>query len=418
MKLFSKYNRISLLTTVIIFLLSSIAFYFLLRYLLVEQVDENLEIEQREIQSYVKLHNKFPETIQVKDQLTDYAAVSVYETKKHFSTTWMYDPDEQKNGYFRQIRFYMKIDEQSYRITVSKSMEGTEDMIKSIIIITVTTILVILITTILINRLVLRRLWKPFYGSLEVMRSFQLGRGQALQFPSTDIEEFSLMNNTLNSSLQKAEQDYLLLKEFTENASHELQTPLAIIRSKLDLLVQDENLTEKQVATVQSADDAVQKLARLNQSLLLLAKIENLQFAETNTQEIDKKIADKMALLKELFDSRQLNITTSLAEVTIRMNDILLDVLFNNLFSNVVRYTPPGGNIKVELTETYLKICNSAANGMLDKTKLFTRFYKPEQVASGNGLGLSIIQQICEVSGFSITYSFADNEHCFCIVFK
>jgi len=271
MKLFAKYTRINLLTTIIIFLLSATAFYFVIRYILINQVDNDLRIEEREIETYVHEHGVLPEPIPVKDQKISYALVDREFLKRKFTTEHF----EGEGDSFRVLHFGITAGEKMYIATVAKSLEGTDDLTRSILLISLATILVILVTSLVINRVLLKKLWQPFYTSLDILKNFRVDKKQSLNFPSTQIDEFTFMNQTIGKTTNQAQQEYSLLKEFTENASHEMQTPLAIIRSKLDLLIQDENLSEDQSKTMQSAYTAIEKLSRLNQSLLLLAKIEN-----------------------------------------------------------------------------------------------------------------------------------------------
>jgi signal transduction histidine kinase len=415
MKLFTRYNRINLLSTVVIFLLASVAYGFLLRYVLIDQVDETLKTEQQEIETYVSKYNRLPEVIPVRDQHTVFTS-GTGPFKRKFRTSQLYDNGERESDYYRQVIFGINAGGKWYNVTVGKSLEGTDDMIRSIIVITVGTILLILLTSLVINRMLLNRLWQPFYNTLSIMRSFQLGSKEVLYFPENNIDEFSFMNKTLWQSIRKAQQDYLLLKEFTENASHELQTPLAVIRSKMDLLIQDEHLSEPQSQAVQMAYDAIQKLSRLNQSLLLLARIENRQFEESVSINLREKIEDKLAEFQELWQDKGLRVITSLQEVSVVMNGVLADVLLNNLLSNATRHNKQGGDIRIELQNHQLIISNTGADGALDEHQLFTRFYKASPSSDNNGLGLSIVRQICEVSGFRVEYNFKKEMHEFGVV--
>ena len=417
MKLFTKYNRINVFATVGIFLLASVAFYFLLRYIIIDQVDQDLRIEENEIETSVKTFHKLPIIIPVHDQYTIFTSISSPSLrKKEFATLKKYVEHEHEDILVRQIAFDINVESQWYHVTVSKSLEGTEDLIQSIIVITICTILLILVVTLLINRIVLKRLWHPFYDTLKRIGDFKLGSKQQLDFSTTNIEEFDLMNGTLRQSIGKAEQDYLLLREFTENASHELQTPLAIIRSKLDLLIQEENLSQQQSDAVQGAYDAIQRLTRINQSLLLLAKIENRQFAETVSIDLKEIIEQKLKQLHELWQSRQITVSDNLQKANIFINPMLADILFNNLLGNAIKHNIENGSIDIKTSQGYFEIKNTGQSQSLDPARLFSRFYKSNTSAENHGLGLSIIKQICEVSGCVIEYSFeADNMHSFII---
>jgi signal transduction histidine kinase len=239
MKLFTKYTRVNLFATIVIFLLSVITFYFAIRYILINQVDDDLRIEQREIETYVKEHNILPESISVKDQRISYAPSGDHSRKKRFTTISI----KGERDSFRVLQFGITVNEKNYLATVAKSLEGTDDLAHSILFISFATILLIMGTSLIINRVLLKRLWQPFYNSLDILKNFRVDKKQSLDFPSTQIDEFAFMNETIQKTTNQAQQEYSSLKEFTENASHEMQTPLAIIRSKLDLLIQDENLS-------------------------------------------------------------------------------------------------------------------------------------------------------------------------------
>jgi signal transduction histidine kinase len=237
-----------------------------------------------------------------------------------------------------------------------------------------------------------------------------------LQLQVTNIDEFALMNKTLQQAITKAEEDYVLLKQFTENASHELQTPLAVIRSKLDLLIQDEYLTAGQSDAVQSAYDALQKLSRMNQSLLLLTKIENRQFSETEVIDMKALTETKLNQFKELWQNKNITVKHLLQRSSITFNPTLADILLNNLCSNATKHNIAGGSIDIELNAGSLTFRNTGPSVALCKNRVFTRFYKSGYAQDSYGLGLSIIKQICEVSSCNIAYSFeGSNTHVFSV---
>ncbi len=414
MKLFDRYNRINLVATIIVFLLSGLSFYFLLQYIVIGQVDEDLKIEQHEIQTYAAKYRQLPEIIPVRDQHTTYQPLQKEAGKRVFVTIHAVDQDETRTELFRELTFGILVNGHWYEVKVSKSLERTDNMIRSIATITLITILISLIVSVLINRLVLRKLWKPFYQTLESIRGFELGKNKLPVFSATPIEEFMLMNDTLASATAKADQDYLYLKEFTENASHELQTPLAIIQSKMDVLIQDEHLSEPQSRAVQSAYDAIQRMSKLNQGLLLLTKIENGQYREVAPLQLADKIKAKLFQLEEMIASRNIHITVSLDEKsTISMNTVLADILLNNLFTNAIRYTPEAGIIDIVLEKGRLAISNSAQNGPLDESRLFRRFGSMGNSGDGVGLGLAIIKEAAAICNLSAGYRYQQQTHQF-----
>jgi two-component system, OmpR family, sensor histidine kinase QseC len=413
MKLFTKYLRINLLATLLIFLLASMAFYFLLWYVTIRQVDEDLKIEQREIQTYVKKYNRPPEPINVKDQSTSFKISVIKEPYRNFST--VPSPDKAEPEDFRQINFTLEINGQWLLFRVSKSLESVQNLNRSIVLISLVTIIAILLVSLLINRWQLGRLWKPFYITLDQVEKFRLGEKEAPQFEKTSIDEFDLLNSTVNHFIREAEKEYFLLKEFTENASHELQTPLSIVQSTLDVLIQDENISETQSNALQTAYSAIQKMSKLNHSLLLLNKIENRQFADTHRFDFKTLVEQKMADWQELWQGRSLETSSSLHSTPVNMNEQLAEVLLNNLFSNAARHSAEGGTVFIKLEEQVFEISNTANNGALDLGKLFKRFSKAGQLTDQHGLGLAIIKQIADISGKTVSYHYADSRHFFSI---
>lgn len=416
MKLLHKYSRINIITSVIIFLLASVAFYFSLHYVLITQVDEDLKTEQHEIETYASRNGTLPEIIQLKDVVTTYEPSEALFPGRKLRSLKMSDGDD--IDLFRQITFGIAVKNRFYKVSVAKSLENTDAITKSVILISAVTIFILLIASFIINRIVLRQLWRPFHKSMAMMKNYSIGQKPYPVFPSTDIDEFATLNKTLNESISKSEQEFRSLKEFTENASHEMQTPVAVIRSKMDILIQDEHLSESQSRSVQGAYDAINKLARLNHALLLLSKIENSQFSGKESLSLSALLNDKIEYFNEILQSKSLDLSYRTEEVSVKMNAALADILLNNLFSNAIKHSAPGGKLYISSNKEKLVFSNGPADKPLDGSMVFKRFSKGGNSADEHGLGLAIVKEICTVSGFSIHYSFDNNMHSFIVWLK
>ncbi|HTE09105.1 MAG TPA: HAMP domain-containing sensor histidine kinase [Flavitalea sp.] len=414
MKLFNRYSFINLLASIAIFVVASVAFYFSLRFVLINQIDQDLKIEEDEITAFVQKYKRLPESFSVSDQVILFLQTGTL-SKRGFTTLEMTDGGKKINENYRRLSFGIRVDEKLYEAQVSKSLKGTDNLLKSILWVSVSTILLILVVAAVINRFLLKNLWKPFYQSINALKNFRISNEQPLSLPATDIDEFALLNKALKGITYNARLEYLALKTFSENASHEFQTPIAIIRSKLDLLIQDEQLSLHQADALQSAFNAIEKLSRLNQSLLLLAKIENNQYEEVEVVDLKQEIEQKVQDFHELWQSQSMQIHTSLGDVSIKMNKELLDILLNNLVSNATHHNYTGGSVSISLSANCLVISNTSRTPALEEKKLFQRFYKPGQGSSHNGLGLSLIKQIADVSDFGLNYIYTRNEHSFTI---
>jgi signal transduction histidine kinase len=415
-KLLTKYGRINALSTVGIFLIASVALYFLIFQVLVVQLDHNLLRIRNRMEAYVNQRKDLPGP-QLLDDLKVYYTPTggIIPPPEYFESTHFYDSTLGKDHRFRKFFFPLKVKDQWYQVTLVKPLEGPHHVANIIGLTSIAVILIIGLTSLLINRLVLRKLWAPFYHTMAALSGFNLGDKSALPLAPTDIEEFSLMNNRLREATGKAAEDYRLLKEFTENASHEIQTPLAIIRSKLDLVIQDESLSEEQSEKLRSAYGAIKKISRLNQSLLLITKIENRQYAQTQPLALHEKLAEKLTQFQELWDNSRLHVDARIDQAVLEANPELVDILLNNLLSNATRHNNAGGQISICLEQGRMDIGNTGTNAPLDKERLFQRFYKETPNTDRVGLGLSIVHQICEVTGMAIEYRCSNGQHRFAL---
>jgi signal transduction histidine kinase len=413
MKLFTKYTRINLLVMVVVFLLSAESTYLLTNYALIREMDADLSGVRERIQDYLHQYHSLPGGHPIDEVQVTYEPTDREMAGSEFALITRYSQREKKMHNFRQLVFTLPEAGHIYKVTIAKPLEGLHHLFRAILIVSLATILTTILAFLLTNRILLRRLWQPFYEALHAMQHFKLGNTRDLHFPATNTEEFAFMNESLGMAAKKAEEDYLLLKEFTENASHELQTPLSIIRSKLEMLIQDEDLSHRQSEIVRSAFAAIKKLSRLNQSLLLLTKIGNQQFNQLEEISLHEKIEDKLGQFRELWQTSGIEVSSRLSPATIRASPDLIDILLNNLFSNASNHNIPHGDIAIGLEPHKLTVSNTGPATPLDPRRMFSRFYKGEQHTGHNGLGLSIIKQICEVTTLKPAYQCSGNRHTF-----
>ncbi len=417
MKLFSKYNRINIIASILIFLGGCLAFYFVMDYVLIKQLDEALETEESEIVQYVQSHNSLPEIVNTNDQQTYFVEVAEPFSKTIYHSKKLWNKSEQESEWMRQLIFGITVSNRHYQITVNKSQEETKGFLQLIVLIAATMIALILIAGYIINRVVLKRLWQPFYNSIHSISNYQLQQ-QAIQLPSTPIEEFNLLNHTINQMTARVEKDYQTLKAFTGNAAHEMQTPLAVISTNTESLMQDETVLKLHHTTISTIEEAAKRLSRLNQSLLLLTKIENRRFDLTEKIQWDELIQKRASELNELMVSQNIHLSIDTVPVTAVFHQHLADIIVSNLLGNAIRYNYQSGSIDIQLNKSAFTISNTSTLPSLDETRIFNRFYRhPETKVDGNGLGLSIVQQVCHAAGYTISYQYNNNRHIFTIHF-
>lgn len=418
MKLFTKYNRINIITSILIFLGGCIAFYFVLDYVLVTQLDDALRTEQAEIVQFTQEHNSLPEIINTNDQQIYFSEVTVPVLGKKYISQEGWNPLEKEREWMRELVFGISLKGKNYKVTILKSQEQNKDFLKLVVMIAAAMIALILLAGYTINRVVLKRLWQPFYHTINQISGYNLQKQQQLSLPVTKVDEFTLLNRSLNGMASRVESDYRTLKEFTGNAAHEMQTPLAVIAANTESLIQDESVLRNHHYEIATIDNAAKRLSRLNQSLLLLAKIENRRFELNEKVEWASLISQRLNALDDLIAAQQLQVTVHAVPVTTIFHLYLADILLTNLLGNAIRYNIEGGYIDIDLHEMALTISNTSSLPALDTAKIFNRFYRhPETKADGSGLGLSIVEQICHEAGYTLSYRYLNNRHVFSVLF-
>lgn len=261
-------------------------------------------------------------------------------------------------------------------------------------------------------------LFKPFRKTLERIRNFDLHEKEILPAEETSVSEFTDLNRFVEQMTRKAVADYKNLKEFSENASHELQTPLAIAKGKLELLTESD-LTEEQHFYVQSLERTIKKLSRLSESLSLLTKIENHEFSSDQVVDLSKTITESIEEFREFIIFNNIKIEADIQDdVKVQMHPVMVDVLWTNIFQNAIKHNVDNGVIKVILTENELVVSNTGKALSVEPAQLFERFRKDNQNSSSIGLGLSIIERIVDQNQFNVDYTNKNEWHTIRIKFN
>lgn len=419
MKLLTKISLNFLSISLFIFLTGIIVFYFVLR----QQVDENinLELQKRKTSILAQMQlahgsTTLPSGIDQKIIVTplkngDEPAVS-------YSDTIIFDTTLQRHVAYRQLQFVTEVNKQQFLVKIYKSLTETDNLIVRVLLLITILVVALILGLLILNRHTSQKAWQAFYSTIKKIKNYDLNSHEQFLLDESDIKEFNDLNTVLISMNDRITEDYYNLKEYTENASHELQTPLAVITSKMELLLQSENINEKELKTVADAYEACSKLSRLNSTLLLLSKIGNRQFPEIEKIDLKQIIDSQLQNLEEVIKNKNITVHIPSNNQFIKMNRYLAEIMISNLIKNAIRHNKQGGTISVSFSEEKMVVANSGQKIEGDTNKLFNRFYRSSTSVKSVGLGLSIVQRICEVSGFNVSYLFDNNTHHFSIQFK
>ena len=312
--------------------------------------------------------------------------------------------------------FFRADNDKTYCLHVYTPSIEHDDLIKAILYAIIYLFIFLLITIIIINFWVYKASMSPMYRILEWLKVYELeGKNHPLE-NSTDIVEFKRLNDAIESSLMKIEKSYSHQKEFIGNASHEMQTPLAICQNRLEALLETD-LQEEQLEAIIKTQQTIDYMKKLNKALLLLSKIENRQFSQVEEVNFNVIINDLVPDFEEVYEFKHINIeVTSKATLLINMNVTLAKTLIINLIKNAFVHNIDAGELNIQIDSSSLVIENSGHQA-LDSEKIFNRFYQNKKSPNSTGLGLAIVHSICKESGFKIEYKFIENKHRFIINF-
>ncbi len=412
MRLLTKSTLNLLSISLFIYLFGVIAFYYSLRI----QVDSNVnkEMEKRKmslVNQMVAAHSSVAEPVN-NNEIVLVTPVEKALSKDRLNDTLIYNKEEEKYQVFRQLGFNQKVNDQVYYIQIFKSLDETDNLIVRIVATMTVMVVFLIITLLVVNRYSSRFVWKVFYETVDKINKYDLNSHEDFTLQESDVKEFSDLNRVLKTMTERIRNDYFNLKEYTENASHEIQTPLAIINSKLELLLQSGEMNEKQYKALADAYEASIRLSKYNSTLILLAKIENKQFPESKTVRPEAIFSNLLENLDDLIRDKKIEVVRMISkDVTWQMNPYLAEMLIVNLVKNAVRHNVKGGKLILEVEPGCMQISNSGPDHQLDMEVLFKRFHKSSASPESLGLGLAIVQKICAMYGSTISYEYSENLH-------
>ncbi len=333
--------------------------------------------------------------------------------KNYFSRELMYMPYDDEDEPYRILKtgFYSK-DRKAYTLEIRTSTVEEDDYLINLAISLSVLYIVIVFSILITNYYVMSKAWRPFHKILQNLSNYRFGHTKSFQAVPTKVKEFEDLNDQIKQMISINESVFQEQKRFLENASHELQTPLAITISKLDLVLQEGKLEEGSLKRIADAKQSLHRMVALNKSLLMLSRIENNQYSSIEEVNFNQVIKQKLEELDDFikFKSLKIDITENAIFQT-QFNNELAHILISNLLRNAIKYNFERGTIRIEILEKIIDISNTSENSALNPEYIFERFHKGTQDSQSNGLGLSIVQTILEKFPYiKITYEF-ENGH-------
>lgn len=411
MKLLTKTSLNFISASVIFFLVGSIVMYFSVRNIVAEDLQNRLLEQKNEFFNQVT-QNKLEDLVS--------EVVFIQETQKElahsFSDTVLIV--NEKYMLYRKLQFSYLHNEQHYKVSILQLQNQSDKLFKKIVIMNVGFAMLFFLIVFFVNRQSIKNSLKVFYSTINKLEDFQINKAQELTLDTAEVDEVKKLNDVFEKMSDQIRKDFEAQKEYTENVSHELQTPLAIISSKADELMQSDNLTKEQMEQLALLLETTNRLSKINQSLIFLTKIDNRFYTEGATFSLNELITEKLVLFETAIEDKGLKLALDLKDAThIYMDPYLAETLVVNLLKNAIVHNEKGGELSIKLVNQCLIIANSGTALTFSEFDIFKRFSRSEHSKKSLGIGLSIVKRICELYGFNIEYRFQEN-HIFAIKFS
>jgi signal transduction histidine kinase len=332
-----------------------------------------------------------------------------------FKDTIIFDPLQQQNEDYYLLRQAKVINNKPYRITVITTHIGWAEYFKAVMYMFIILASLLICGGVVVNYLISKKIWRPFLQNMDILKKFSLTKNQELELVQSDIKEFEELNAVMTDFVTHARREYKSLQEFSENASHELQTPISVIRTRLESISQLP-LDTKAAGYLVDAKQSLDRLSKVNKGLLLLAKLEHDNFPDRQLISLSDIVLEMTDQFEELFNNKGLHLKHYIHPVKTNASPHLVNIMVSNLLSNMRSHTEAGKYVAVSLSADKMVFVNDGEPLQFAEDMMFARFKKKHAASTGIGLGLSIIKQICVVHGWVISYDYLDGRHHFTIL--
>lgn len=417
MKLLTKTSIYFLAISLIVFLLGGVSIYYLVQNLIRAEIDDQLIEKRVELLWEFKNSGGISEYFLPGDSSVKISDPVGYTLNSVFNDTLLFSDADSEFLPYRYIKFSITEAEETRIVTIFISLIENEDLIEGIIL----SLLIVFICTIIaifaFNILGMNHIWVPFKKILKQIKHFDFRNNQEFEQIPSNISEFNELSIELSKMTQKITRDFYALKEFSENASHEMQTPLAIIQSKLEMLFQRQGLSEDILKALNLAYQATNRLSKLHHELNLLTRIENQEYHNFEIILLKDILLSQIEFFSDIVEIKNLKLTKTInSEFKIQGNLYLIETLISNILSNAIKHNQKNGLIHIQLENNIIVVSNDGEVSGMHAEELFERFKKGRPTSDSTGLGLSIAKQICEYHNIDISYTF-NGKHVIKLIF-
>ncbi|MGQ1910704.1 type IX secretion system histidine kinase PorY [Marinifilum sp. RC60d5] len=411
MKLLSKINRTYFKYGIFIFLIADVVIILMSNYILKDEMDQQLKLETEVIAETIaregNFHSAYPTDI-AKEIL--YSEIGIESSKD----TLIYEANEDELLPYREFTAYKTINGKHYKIITRQMLMEFDDIFSLYTALISTVLGLIFVLVLLFTHKMNAILWETFNKNVDLLKNYSFRSNEKLQLNTTGIDEFDDLNQVVTNMSNRLEKDYHASKEFSANAAHELQTPLAIIRNKCENLFSEKDLKIETIQSIREIYLSADRLSGITKALLLLAKIDHGQFNETEEVSLHQLIKLRIENLEDILYDRNLIVDINAPQdCLVKMDMRLANLLIQNITTNAINYSPSSKIIEIKITQNQFSISNFGESPIKNPESIFNRFYKESESSKSTGIGLALVKKIADHYGMTIHYSFKNFKHLF-----
>jgi len=390
-------------------------FYFILRFEVTQNIDEILSNRRNDIiETFKAKEGKIP----VEElSFTDFKIRPGLKQDDVYTDTLIFEKTDQELDEYRKLTTSFEFRGTGYELEILKAHLEAVEIINTVVISLGLIFILMLAVFYFFTRYFSGALWLPFNDTLRRLKEFEIEKSGKIDLHDSRIEEFNELNKSISELTERTQNTFINQKQFIENASHEMQTPLAVIQNQLEMWIGDPTLTEPHSEKIRMLMDSAQRLSKLNKTLLLLSKIENQQFFETEQSDLKSLVEKILTYFEGQQEHLHIQVSVQAKVASVKANSALLEILITNLIKNAFLHNINQGVIIIHASGEVLEITNSSGYGEIPREKLFQRFFKQSSNKESWGLGLAIVKKICEINKWELTYSAVGNSHTFKVNF-
>lgn len=418
LKLLSLTSRNYMVVFLVLLVLFFGVFYFIMRFEVTQNIDEILFNRKNSIiETFIAKEGKVPYE---EFGFTDFKISPLIGSRKEdvYADTLIFEKTDQELDEYRKLTTSFDFRGTTYQLEILKAHLEAVEIINTVVISLGLIFILMIAVFYFTTRYFSGSIWSPFYQTLRQLKNFEVEKAGKIELSESKIEEFNVLNKSISELTERTQNSFINQKQFIENVSHELQTPLAVIQNQLEMWIGDPNLTEYHSEKIRMLLDSTQRLSKLNKTLLLLSKIENQQFFETEENNLKSLVEKILTYFEGQQENLQVQVSLKMDDVLVTSNTMLLDVLVTNLIKNAFLHNVKQGLINIRVANDSFEITNTSAFTEIPSDKLFHRFFKQSVNKESWGLGLAIVKKICDINQWVLTYSANGTNHTFIVQFS